>query len=400
MRLLLAVTALLCLLFSIGCDPGESLNFEEDKSNSNNTEQINSLSLPDFVRFTVTPTTEPEKYIVYWSWPKIIDNKKLRIRQEQILSVAEPSQRTFSHEVNHNQNLNYTFEILDENYKIERSFTKIVKVPKDLVIREGTSTFNENTKLVVERVFINKTPLVTNGHNIEIQTQELISDNGILETFPASTKAEKDISGRSGGEITIKAKSAMGRLRVMLRGEHGGDGSDGPAFTTRAADGSPPTAGGQRCTCDHFCIDLKSVNPHKLQSMNSSDVFAGESCHCEFFGNNGGKGTDGQPGLPGNKAADGGSTGKLSINVQDAREFDLQIEKIPGLAGNPGKGGPGQPGGVGGQRPHKHRKDSCFGGNGPNGAQGPQGPSGNPGDDGKIENACVYLVSEGKNDCF
>ena len=398
MRLLLAVTALLCLFSITGCDPGESLNLDDENQNTESGDQINSLSLPDFVRFSVTATTEPEKYIVYWSWPRIIDNKKLRIRQEQILSVAEPSQQTFSHEVSHNQNLNYTFEILDENYKIEKSFTKVVKVPKDLVIRESNSNFNENTKLVVERVFINKVPLVTNGHKVEIQTQELISDSGILETFAANAKAEKDQHGRSGGEITIKAKSAMGRLRVVMRGEIGGDGAEGPAYTSRAADGSLPTTGALQCVCGRQCMGSQSIGQYSIQSLNQ-EILGTAKCHCESFGARGGSGANGLPGLKGSNAANGGDTGVLNITVQDAREFDLQIEKVPGVAGIPGKGGPGQPGGIGGQRPES-RRNECYGANGPDGNAGLRGQDGDPGQNGKAENVCIYLVSEGKNDCF
>lgn len=172
------LVALLCLLIETACNP----EFKNTKDTQNSqTETVSSQSIDQFIKVKVQATSSPEKYMVYFSWPKIEAGKLIRIRLDKTLAVVNPSQTDFNHEVFHDQILTYTFEILDQASKIEKSFHQQVKIPKDFVVREGQTSFQENTKLIMNRVFLNDSvPLNTNGYKIEIIANELISKKGII----------------------------------------------------------------------------------------------------------------------------------------------------------------------------------------------------------------------------
>ena len=82
---------------------------------------------------------EPEKYTVQFSWPSLEDKKILRIRLNSVLTEIKPEQTFFTHQVAHNQILNYSFDVLDQNRKLEKTVVKSVKIPMDYVVREGTA---------------------------------------------------------------------------------------------------------------------------------------------------------------------------------------------------------------------------------------------------------------------
>lgn len=376
--------ALLCLFSLTGCNP-EFTEQDVRKNNTNTPQTVNSSGLDQFLTVKVQPTAQPEKYIVYFSWPKIEDGKFVRIRLDKTLAVVNPKQSDFNHEVFHDQVLTYTFEILDAASKIEKVFPKQIKIPRDFVVRDGQSTFTEDTRLNVNRIFILKDKsLQTNGYNIELVANELRSENGIIETFPEDNKAATDNDGKSGGKLTIKVQSATGDLKILMRGQNGGDGSKGEAYPNRAADGAAAGSGNRMCECiGKNCLILEATH-----------------CYCESKGSNGGNGTDGSQGHNGNRAGHGGNAGELNIAVQDGREFDLQTYAFKGLAGNPGEGGEGQDGGIGGQRPKTIEAEKCGGDPGGNGSKGSSGNRGASGNDGNLGLMCIYIASENKNDCY
>ena len=377
------VVAVLCLAV-IGC-----AEFKDEKTENQDQEnmRVSSQNISDFVKIGVQPTTEPEKYIVYFGWPKISDPRRVRIRMEQTLAVVESNQTTFSHEVSHNQTLTYSFDILSGDNKIEKSFSKLVKIPRDFVVRKDQSEFLENTTLSVNRVFFDEVPLRTSGFNIEIQTNELIANKGIIETFTDGIKAKLNAEGRGGGNLIINANSAHGSLKVYMRGEHGGDGEKGPAFPNRANGGS--AAGDGSLFCD--CVGRNCMGPVSTEPQIQAHV-----CSCESTGRDAGNGTNGAKGNKGFSARNGGDSGNLKINIKDGAGFLIETFKSFGIAGVPGEGGDGQLGGLGGTTSGK----KCSGKAGGGGATGPKGDNGEKAEDGKLGTICVYVASEGKNDCY
>lgn len=388
------VMALLCLnLAIVGCNP----EFTDAEKENGSVESVNSRSLDQFLTVKVQPTAKPEKYMVYFSWPRIEDSKLVRIRLDKTLAVVNPNQTDFNHEVFHDQLLTYNFEILDSASKIEKVFPKQIKIPRDFVVREGQSEFFEDTRLSVNRIFIFENKLLrTNGFKVELVANELHSEKGIIETFPENRKAGINQDGRSGGILTIKAQSAIGDLKIFMRGEHGGDGAKGDSYSDRAGSGTPAGTGSRECHCTGKECPL--IAPDLVINLELDPQ--GRSCSCESRGANGGQGATGAKGKKGYRAGHGGSAGQLNVSIQDGREFDLQTHAIKAVAGIAGDGGDGQEGGVGGQRPNNDIQTRECGGNaGPDGSRGPQGDRGDLGNDGDTGLICVYIASENKNDC-
>lgn len=391
----LNVMVMLCLFVVIGC-----AEFKDAKKQGKYQEnlRVNAQNLSDFVKVDVQPTTEPEKYMIYFGWPKLTDSRQVRIRMEQALAVVDVNQTTFSHEVSHNQILTYTFDVLTSDSKIEKSFSRQVKVPQDFVVRSGQSSISEDSHITVNRFFLSKdTPFKTNGFNLELVTNELHSTDGIIETFSENTKAPNNTNGKSGGIIKINTKLATGDLKIFMRGQHGGDGAKGEVYTSRAMDGSPAGEGVKFCDCvGKNCLVAANNNFEILGDLQPS----GTVCTCESKGSDGGRGADGLQGRKGHSAGNGGSAGELKVSIQDGREFDLKTYAVRGIAGTPGEGGEGQDGGVGGQKPDTTTGRKCGGNAGLNGSKGPRGERGEIGLDGNDGLLCVYIASEGKNDCY
>lgn len=392
----LNVMALLCLFTITGCNP--EFTEQDVKENGQLLETVSSKSLDQFVQIRVQPTAKPEKYMVYFSWPRIEDGKFVRVRLDKTLIVVNPSQTDFNHEVFHNQTLTYTFEVLDNASKIEKTFPKQIKIPRDYVVRAGQSTFTEDTRLTVNRIFFtNEVSLSTNGFNVEFIVNELHSKDGIIETFPENAKAPTNNDGKSGGILKINAQLATGDLKIFMRGQHGGNGTQGEPYPSRAADGSPAGEGIRFCDCvGKHCLVLANNNLEIFSDVEPT----GMVCTCESTGGNGGNGSDGAKGRKGHRAGNGGNAGELKVSIQDGREFDLQTYSAKGTAGIPGEGGEGQDGGIGGQRPDTVAGRKCGGNPGSNGSKGPIGDRGDLGTNGNDGLLCVYIASENKNDCY
>lgn len=379
---LCSMALLFCFTMSCGT------KFGDDQSSKSQNGEIESKYLDSWTRIETQPSADPEKYLVYIGWPKIEADKNIRIRLDKTLVVVDSSQTTFSHEVNHDQVLTYVFDVLDLTNKVEKTFSKQIKIPKDFVVRSGHFEFTENQRISVHRLFLNPdVALRTNGFEIEIVTDQLISKSGKMETFPEGGKAPNDQSGRPSGSLTIKARLAAGDLKISMRGENGGDGSKGPGHTTRAASGIDAGYGQEVCTGGGWDFLADKINKTKPL----------ERCSCSSDGNPGSQGQTGAKGLKGLPAQNGGDVQSLKISIEDGSEFDLQTEMLPGLAGNPGTGGDGQIGGAGGAG--SSNGDLCQGKPGPEGPVGPVGDPGNIASNGKSGLICVYIASTGRNDC-
>lgn len=400
MRQYIAAMAVLCLFLILGCAQFENENAPTNGAakQSNVSELVTAENLSDFIRIEVQPTTKAEKYMVYFGWPKLSESARVRIRMEQTLAVVEYAQTTFSHEVTHNQTLTYTFDVLGADSKIQKSFSKQVKVPRDFVVREGQNQFSEDTRLQVNRIFMAGTPLRTNGFNVEIFSNELIADKGIIETFPEGTKAPANQDGRGAGVLTLNIGTASGSLKVFMRGEHGGDGTKGPSYGGRAPDGGGAGDGSVECDCVGRMCNL-TLSVRTLLQTDEVQPQA-MSCVCSSYGHDAGNGATGAKGNKGLPARNGGSSGALKVTIKDGSAFDIQAYKTFGLAGAPGEGGDGQPGGNGGPGRNGNSRRDCRGSAGSGGATGPKGDSGDLAADGVLGPICVYIASEGKNDCY
>jgi hypothetical protein len=350
--------------------------------------KITAQELPDKMQITVLPTQQEERYVIYFSWPLIEDFKKVRISRNRILSVVESSQNTFSNEVDHNQTLNFKIDVLDQNMKVENSFTKQVLVPRDFVVRAGQDVIKENP-LNVNRFFMHEVPLKTNGEEVNIKANEFFADNSVIETFPEGSKAPLNVNGRSGGSINLNFTTAVGNLKVYMRGENGGDGSNGSPYTSRARDGSP--AGDGQAECD-TADDRGRGGRGDIRIDNFKPDYR---CSCNSMGANAGNGESGAQGRQGYPAKNGGNAGDFKISVLNGNTFEVFVTQSFGVAGTPGAGGEGQDGGLGGPKLDK----KCSGNAGSNGAKGPAGLTGFPGNNGKLGSTCIYIESIKRSEC-
>lgn len=238
----------------------------------------------------------------------------------------------------------------------ELIFKDLIKTPKDVDLNLWSDRGWQKiqTSIQAHRVFISgtKQPVLTQGLNVLINTDELISSNGVLRTYREDQQAPKDQVGRGGGSITIKAKKATGHLEIIMAGETGGDGSDGAPYLDRAPRGAKGHNGQytmRSCrNCETGSIDVCSKPP--------TDGLPGHP---------------GQPGRNGNPGKRGGDTGVLRMEIAEISPgFTYVLHKQVGQPGKPGQGGAPQLGGLGGDPGDQDSEFTC-----PKAKPGPEGPA-------------------------
>lgn len=355
---------------------------------------------------------EPEKYAVQFSWPYLEDGKILRIRLGSVLAEVLPTQTFFTHTLDHNQIATFSFDVLDKNRKPEQTFTKSVVIPKDFVIRENSFNINEDTRIEVQRVFLHKDfPLYIHNHKVEIVTSELHADSMSIETFPVGQTAQPQTKGKSGGSLSFSTKKLYGRLKIIMRGENGGQGAKGNIIPGRpSTQGTPAGPGELKCSTP---MDPCLRNPNLCLKIPREYLSPASShCFCKKYGTAGGLGVQGQRGSRGARGMSGGDSGSVRISVQEyiplegldptlshPEEDIVSIVQIPGSGGVGGEGGEGQLGGLGGAGQNKLDHQDCRGPEGAEGAKGEQGEVGPPGERGVLGLKCLYIGSESINEC-
>ena len=231
-----------------------------------------------------------------------------------------------------------------------------VRLKKSFVI-SGKKNFFEHvgSSNIETLLFEEGSELSTNGSIVEINVNELISDNGKLVTFSEDrlNSTRDNATGKSGGHIMLKANSAVGYLDIELRGQNGGKVTKVPPPITDAPKQDPKTNG--------------------CHTINDSRNCSGK------------QGAQGFRGTTGRQGSRGGDSGAIELTVNDSSLFSFSIKYLPGLGsegGIGGQGGPGAPGGIGGENRYQEHQMTPYKVSYPNGPQGPQGPQGDKGLDG------------------
>lgn len=198
----------------------------------------------------------------------------------------------------------------------ELLFEEQLTVPKDFVV-EGRKVLGENySSLVYRRLFfLEDSVLVLQNFRLQLQVRELIVRLGAkLITFDRGAKTAPGQNGRSGGELQLQTNSAVGALKIEMRGEHGGDGRKP----------SPPDRrrhGGHGIDCNHLLAgqngESGGVGGHsgkfRILVLNKTP-FSVEAAIEAAIGGVGASGSDSVPCSPG----------------KSSREFD--IPGYPGIA--------------------------------------------------------------------
>lgn len=265
-------------------------------------------------------------------------------------------------------------ELRDREQPDEQPVTELVveneySLPVPLVM-------SEQTVLRYDRLVIGRNAqFITQGLNVRIEVKELISDGGTMRTFKSDQAAVQGANGRSGGNLELVIVKASGDLQIVMQGERGGQGINGndPDESLRGTKGAPGIPA-------FFDSSLAAVILRRAE--------------------NGSPGGPGLPGYPGGSGFKGGDSGKASIRVTDAEEFQITFLKSPGKGGTGGIGGAGGPGGYGGDpgrettEGHPAAAVHNYTVQGPQGPQGPQGANGQTGINGYNEKICIQKGSE------
>lgn len=425
-KTLLLASTLLCIG---GCEQLEIPNNKESEAGTNSSEKIRRVeasTLENEIKVNITGG-DPERYVVQFSWPYLEDGKILRIRLGSVLAEVLPNQTFFTHILPHNQTVTFSFDVLDKNRKLDRTFTKTVRVPADFVANAETSQINETSKIEVHRLYLNGGfPLTTNGHTVDIIANEIHAERGYIQTFPEKIKtksssttfgeespptAEPEKDGRSGGNISITSKKLFGRLRVYMRGENGGAGPKGDPTDNRM-EGTGIPAGHGKLTCRLDPNDNCAARPERCL-VDPTPVITRRECICSSYGSKAGDGIPGTKGKPGKPGMTGGDTGNIRISIHEyvpAEGFDptlpneggevVQVFQVPGKGGRGGIGGGGQRGSIGGPGRDPNNREDCRGDSGGEGKIGDPGESGPPGTNGNLGLKCIYVGSENINECI
>ncbi len=326
--------------------------------------------------FELKETNYPHQYQIFISWPKNIS--KIFIEDFGTKVFETNSHQQYIYTIRDNIKYNLRLFSTDEGKPVLLGgFAG--QTPKDYSI-DSETILKENLTINADRVFLTKRAKVQiNGFEFTVATSKFFSDEAKIYSFPHyMEKAPRGTLGQSGGRIRITSEVAYGRLHVELRGQDGGDGSNGSIWPTRAADGAQGGSGSHECLQVSF-VGLPIGGPIK--------------CWCTRSPGNGAPGANGAKGYNGTPGGKGGNSGSLFVKLQQDTGFVIHLIQSEGHGGIPGVGGPGQEGGYGGPSGNP-TADACPNANaGPNGFRGPKGDDAPPSLHGSIDPSCILIGS-------
>lgn len=269
--------------------------------------------------------------------------------------------------------------------------TVTVTVPRDFVVA-GTQVFRSLKN--VHRLFFQKgSRLVTRDKALEIAADEIISDDGVIETFPADERGLQGRDGLSGGMILIRAKTGAGTLFIESRGQSAGPGQTGNpgAVGESGAPGRPGKS---------HTVQEPDIVIYGNTLLPVARLPGGTRRTCLEAPTNGEDGRGGGPGGKGYPGGRGGNTGRFYVEIQNASAIQVKPTTIPGEGGVGGAGGSGGPAGKGGIAGLQDVEKICPPAkNGADGTPGARGPDGDAGPRGLVEPFCLKLGSASYGNC-
>jgi hypothetical protein len=264
----------------------------------------------------------------------------------------------------------------------------------DLVVNSSL-VLNGAPEKIARLIFLQDAVLSTDGADLKIVADEIISHSGTISTLPLSHAPEAGADGRSGGTLHIEARKGRGHLTVLAQGQDGNTGEKG-STGTRGPKGPSGQSGvsGRRTVCPF--------------SVGASLFFDGPSpidrCHWESYckrqTGDGARGGQGTSGGRGGRGGSGGDSAKVLVKIKDASQLTITTESYVGRGGAGGSGGDGGRGGAGGNAGSQDRSKVCRKASaGPEGQRGPTGEQGQAGRDGERKPICLVLGSARIGDC-
>lgn len=318
------VSLLFSTLLIAGCGIEEVKQDEKKIVNSNHDvpkepEKITAIPFKaSSVEYKIVPLDEPNSYAIDVSWNKTDMLVFLRqVPEKNFTKVNKDKQlHRFSVKGGSNNKIEIESRESDSGSLMDHLTLEIV-IPEDLVINK-TYSLSGNVKKECGRLFFRQGAIMQlYNFNLELNCDELISEDGQIETFPENMSAtKKGADGRDGGTAKLRFRKARGKISIHLKGEDGANGRDGLlGFQTREF---------------HF-----------------------KGCRSQ----NGGK---------------GGSTGNVYIEVEQPSQLNVKSTLNPGLGGKPGQ----MVGLINGNKDGELSDTSCISGD----SEGTKGSPGNIGE--------------------
>jgi hypothetical protein len=282
---------------------------------------------------------------------------------------------------------------------------------KDMEIKEPT-TLSSSEYLIVNRlIFARGGRLITNGLDLRIEANEIISDEGVIEPFGLDNAAPPGQAGLSGGNISVKSKSGRGALFIYGRGQNGGAGVNGLPGVV----GKPGQDGkGGLTTCKHVdvlctCAGIATDLREQMKGNIFLALFAQQQWimhrarhRCISETGDGYPGKQGSTGTAGGNGGKGGDSARILVEIENPSSLQVKAYPLPGQGGIGGSGGPGGDGGRGGA-PGNHTLDwfeNCReAAAGPKGAPGDRGLPGLTEVSGSNQPLCIKLGTTSFGDC-
>ncbi len=356
----------------------------------------------------IEPLPAPNQYRVHLKWKMKEDPAAWRLRREVRSEGAKPlvtldgSEREYvDTTVSAGETYKYYLETSEGSAKAEVT----ALVYSDLVI-QGVMT---PESFAAHRLFFTPgSKIRTEGKDVQINVEEIISDGGTVESFHYGQTAPEEQPGRAGRRIEIRAKRASGLLYVTAQGENGGRAARG-ASITQPAERGPRGVNGQ-CGYRGTEVNCESLTADNLELWRRLAATPGPTQHvyqdalsklyCKVQPGDGGPGLPGKQGEKGGTGGAGGDSGEIYVRVENAANFEVKPNLYPGHGGEWAPGGNGGPGGPGGDPGRQDHLKLCrLATQGPDGPNGLMGPWGEKGKEGRLQTFCLHLGSTRLGTC-
>lgn len=203
-------------------------------------------------KIEVKPMPFPNKYQVRLPLPEesevIHRYEESNPHHRTLLSLDQDGGALIDNDAGAGLKYNYEYSKADGGtLKITRVLAAFV--PRDRVFNHGHELTGNEIVRDFNRVYILGT-VYLKEFSLDIQSDQIVSTDGRIETFPKGTKVTSRINGRNGGRVKIQVRTGDGSLGFNFRGEHGLDGESCTLALTEAGypscsdNGMPATNGG------------------------------------------------------------------------------------------------------------------------------------------------------------
>lgn len=102
------------------------------------------------------------------------------------------------------------------------------KIPLDLFVQNEIVLQKNEVWNQFHRIFFGPAGIISiNGFRLDLITDQIYSERGVIRTYAPGSKAPPEQDGRPGGHLHISVRTGFGKLHLEMRGQIGGVGKSG-----------------------------------------------------------------------------------------------------------------------------------------------------------------------------